>query len=157
MKKIFPLSILLLLLAGFSHRPMNWVAIGDSITYLNDHPDETKRPHQQGVSDRCNRKAPLSPLYQPGPQRLDRPAIRRKIDSLNIPVGDIYTVFLGTNDWWHGVPIGTWDDYRNGTGDSTIYGSFRVLVDKLRSLSPAAPYCADHADATRRFRVYQRS
>ena len=79
-------------------------------------------------------------MYQPGPQRLDRPAIRQKgSNSLNIPVGDIYTVFLGTNDWWHGVPIGTWDDYRNGTGDSTIYGSFRILIDKLRSLNPAAP------------------
>ena len=62
----------------------------------------------------------------------------RMIDSLDIPVGDIYTVFLGTNDWWHGVPVGSPDDYRRGTGDSTVYGSFRVLMNKLRNLNPAA-------------------
>jgi lysophospholipase L1-like esterase len=139
MKKIFPLPILLLLLTGFSHRPVNWIAIGDSITYLNDHRDETKDRIHQGYLTDVTEKMPYLHYVNQGRNGWTVQRFAQKIDSLNIPVGDIYTVFLGTNDWWHGVPVGSWDDYRNGTGDSTVYGSFRVLINKLRSLNPAAP------------------
>ena len=139
MKKVSSLSIFFLFLAGFSHRPLNWVAIGDSITYLNDHPDETKNRISKGYLTDVTEKLPYLHCINQGRNGWTIQRFARKIDSLNIPVGDIYTVFLGTNDWWHGVPIGTWDDYRNGTGDSTIYGSFRILVNKIRSLNPAAP------------------
>ena len=36
-------------------------------------------------------------------------------------------------------PIGRLDDYQSETGDSTVYGSFRILINKLRSLNSAAP------------------
>jgi len=139
MKKIFPLPILLFLLTGFSHRPVNWVAIGDSITYLNDHRDETKDRIHKGYLTDVTEKLPYLHYINQGRNGWTIQRFAQKIDSLDIPIGDIYTVFLGTNDWWHGVPVGSWDDYRNGTGDGTVFGSFRVLINKLRSLNPAAP------------------
>jgi lysophospholipase L1-like esterase len=63
----------------------------------------------------------------------------KSINKLEIPVGDVYTVFLGTNDWWQGHRTGSWADYQNATGDGTIYGCMRVLINKIRSLSPTAP------------------
>jgi len=46
--------------------------------------------------------------------------------------------FLGTNDWWAGRPVGQWSDYQNNTGNTTIYGSFRIIINKLRHLNPDA-------------------
>ena len=60
------------------------------------------------------------------------------IDVLNIRKADIYTVFLGTNDWWQGRSIGTFSDYKNNTGNNTLYGSFRLIVEKLRFLNEDA-------------------
>jgi lysophospholipase L1-like esterase len=137
MKKVFLLPILLL--AGFTHRPLNWVAIGDSITYLNDHPDETNNRVSKGYLTDVTEKLSYFHCNNQGRNGWTVQRFARKIDSLNIPVGDVYTVFLGTNDWWHGIPVGSWDDYQRGTGDSTVYGSFRILLDKLRSLNPTAP------------------
>jgi hypothetical protein len=41
MKKIVSLLILICLLGSFTKKEITWVAIGDSITYLNDHPEAT--------------------------------------------------------------------------------------------------------------------
>jgi lysophospholipase L1-like esterase len=64
--------------------------------------------------------------------------IASKIESLGLEKADIYSVFLGTNDWWRGRPIGSMKDYESNTGNSTIYGSFRIIIDKLKSLNPSA-------------------
>src|ERR1700722_15012703 len=40
MKRILALALCCALTAA-GHKPLTWVAIGDSITYLNDHLDET--------------------------------------------------------------------------------------------------------------------
>ena len=64
--------------------------------------------------------------------------IADSIEHLGIPKADVYSIFLGTNDWWHGQALGTLADYKNNTGNATVYGAFRVIVDKLRSLNPAA-------------------
>lgn len=42
---------------------------------------------------------------------------------------------MGTNDWWQGRRLGTLTDYKNNTGNSTVYGSFRIIIDKIRSLN----------------------
>jgi lysophospholipase L1-like esterase len=128
-----------ILFLGFTHRPVNWVAVGDSITYLNDHRDETKYRLGKGYLTDVTEKLPWLHYENQGRNGWTVRRFAQKIDSLNIPAGDIYTVFLGTNDWWQGVPAGHWEDYQNATGDSTIYGSFRILADKLRSLNPNAP------------------
>ena len=46
--------------------------------------------------------------------------------------------FSGTNDWWQGRPIGTFADYEHNTGNQTVYGSFRIIINKIRSLNEAA-------------------
>src|SRR5580692_9196834 len=139
MERLITFCFIVLLLAGFTHRPQNWVAIGDSITYLNDHPDETMNRMSKGYLTDVTEKLAYLRCNNQGRNGWTVQRFARKIDSLGIPVGDVYTVFLGTNDWWRGVPVGRWDDYQKGTGDSTVYGSFRVLLDKLRSLNSAAP------------------
>ncbi|HEV3411579.1 MAG TPA: SGNH/GDSL hydrolase family protein [Puia sp.] len=139
MKRSIPLSVIVLLLTSFAHRPLNWVAIGDSITYLNDHPDETRNRVSKGYLTDVADRLPYLHYSNQGRNGWTIQRFAAKIDSLDIPAGDIFTVFLGTNDWWRGVPIGSWDDYQRGTGDSTVYGSFRILMTKLRSLNSAAP------------------
>lgn len=54
--------------------------------------------------------------------------------------GDIYTIFLGTNDFGKAEPLGTKADYLNNTFDvnnynatKTIYGGLRKLVDYINS------------------------
>jgi lysophospholipase L1-like esterase len=113
-------------ISAFTHRPITWVAIGDSITYLNDHPDETKDRMSHGYLKDVVEKLPYINFA-------------KSWDKLNIPSGDVFTVFLGTNDWWHSHRIGSWQDYEQGTGDSTIYGCFRVILDKLHGLNKDAP------------------
>jgi hypothetical protein len=50
---------------------------------------------------------------------------------------NIWTIFLGTNDWGtERHPLGTKDDYLNNTyssGNRTTYGAIRKIVDKIRS------------------------
>ena len=141
MKK-FPGAILaLLILVAFvtPHRPLTWVAIGDSITYLNDHPDETGKRLTKGYLSDVVEKLDYVHYLNQGHNGWTTQNFAKSIDKLNIPVGDVYTVFLGTNDWWHSHRIGSWTDYQNATGDSTIYGSMRVLIDKIRSLNKTAP------------------
>ena len=61
--------------------------------------------------------------------------IANEFDKLGVVKADVYSVFLGTNDWWQGRPLGSFSDYRNNTGNNTIYGSFRIIVNKLKSLN----------------------
>lgn len=60
------------------------------------------------------------------------------IEKLGIVKADVYSVFLGTNDWWQGKAIGTISDYQNNTGSGTVYGSFKIIINKLRSLNSKA-------------------
>ena len=64
--------------------------------------------------------------------------IAKEIENLSLTKADIYSVFLGTNDWWSGRPIGTIEDYKNNTGNDTFFGSYRLIINKLRSLNPKA-------------------
>ncbi len=139
MKKMLLAAAFLVFLSAFAHRPLNWVAIGDSITYLNDHPDETKNRVTKGYLTDVTDRLPYLHYNNQGRNGWTIRGFAEKIDSLGIPAGDFYTVFLGTNDWWQGVPIGSFEDYQRGTGSGTVYGSFRILINKLRSLNAAAP------------------
>jgi lysophospholipase L1-like esterase len=64
--------------------------------------------------------------------------IATDIEKLGIQRADIYSIFLGTNDWWSSKPLGTFADYENHTGTSTVYGAFRVIINKLRALNSKA-------------------
>jgi lysophospholipase L1-like esterase len=123
---------------AFSHKPLTWVAIGDSITYLNDHADETGNRITRGYLTDVVEKLDYIHYSNQGHNGWTTQNFAKSIEKINIPVGDVYTVFLGTNDWWHSHRIGAWADYRDSTGDSTIYGCMRVLLDKIRSLNKDA-------------------
>ncbi|HTI90121.1 MAG TPA: SGNH/GDSL hydrolase family protein [Puia sp.] len=140
MKKLICLAALptIFLLTAFAHRTISWVAIGDSITYLNDHTDETGHRLTKGYLTQVATRLPYVHYTNQGHNGWTASKIAKNIEKLGIPPADVYSVFLGTNDWWHGNHIGSWSDYENNTGDSSVYASFRIILDKLRSLNKDA-------------------
>lgn len=132
------LLTVVLLLSSYKPKTYTWVAIGDSITYLNDHLNETGNRVTRGyLSDVTDHFSNLNYINK-GYNGWTSVNIAAHIDSLGLVKADVYTVFLGTNDWWQGRAIGTLTDYINNTGNKTVSGSFRIIVDKLRSLNPKA-------------------
>ena len=61
--------------------------------------------------------------------------IASEIEKLGLVKADVYSIFLGTNDWWRGRPVGAFSDYEKNTGNGTVYGSFRIIINKLRMLN----------------------
>jgi lysophospholipase L1-like esterase len=138
---IYRRSAVLILVLFFlcSHTaPIKWVAIGDSITYLNEHPDETGDRITTGYMKLVCEKRPDIQYINKGYNGWTSGDIASKIETLALEPADVYSVFLGTNDWWRGRPIGTMNDYKTKTGSATLYGSFRIIIDKLRSLNKNA-------------------
>ena len=136
MRAVFPLIIALL--AGCSPRERSWVALGDSITYLNEHPDETGNRITAGYMTRVVRKLPHIHYTNKGFNGWTAGEVAREIHRLGLDKSDLYTVFLGTNDWWRGRPIGTLADYQNNAGHETFFGSLRIITDYLKSLNERA-------------------
>lgn len=140
MKKIFFFLLLTLTLPAlsFTRRPLTWVAIGDSITYLNDHLDETGHRVTRGYLSDVTDKLPNVHFINQGHNGWSAVQIAKGIEKIGVQQGDVYTIFLGTNDWWQSKPIGQWEDYSTASTDTTIYGAFRVIIDKVRSLNKDA-------------------
>jgi lysophospholipase L1-like esterase len=136
--------LLILLIAGgfllysFSEKKVTWVAIGDSITYLNDHTNETGNRVTKGYLSRVVEKLPQVNYINQGHNGWTVVRIAQHIEKLGLIKADIYSVFLGTNDWWHSGPLGTFADYQNATGNQTVYGAYRTIINKIRSLNPEA-------------------
>ena len=137
MKKSF-VVFLLILAVSFRQHEKTWVAIGDSITYLNDHPNETGNRVTKGYMTRVVEALPNVRNVNQGHNGWTAGRIADSIESLRIIKADIYSVFLGTNDWWHGRPLGRFSDYETNAGNATVYGSFRIIIDKLHSLNRKA-------------------
>lgn len=123
---------------SFIRKKISWVAIGDSITYLNDHRDETGNRITKGYMTRVTEALPDIRYTNQGHNGWTSGGIAKEIQKLGIEKADVYSIFLGTNDWWQGRPLGTLKDYRNNTGNHTVNGSFRIIIDKLRSLNKNA-------------------
>jgi lysophospholipase L1-like esterase len=123
---------------SFKPKEITWTAIGDSITYLNEHADETGNRITKGYMTLVTEKLPNIHYKNQGHNGWTSGQIAAEFDSLNIEKSDVYSVFLGTNDWWQGRPLGTMHDYKNNTGNETVHGSFMIIVDKLRELNPGA-------------------
>lgn len=138
MKKTSLLLVCLIFSVGFAPKSLTWVAIGDSITYLNDHPDETGNRISKGYLTLVTEKFPDVQVTNKGYNGWTAVKIATEFDKLSIPKADIYSIFLGTNDWWGGKSLGTMEDYQNNTGTSTVYGAFRVIINNLRSLNNQA-------------------
>lgn len=128
----------ILFIAGFRQRPLTWVAIGDSITYLNDHPRETGNRITKGYMTLVQEQVPGIQVINQGHNGWTAGRIADSINSLGLVKADLYTIFLGTNDWWRGRPLGSFADYKNNTGNTTVNGSFRIIIDKLKALNPDA-------------------
>jgi len=124
----------------FSFRPkeLNWIAFGDSITYLNDHQNETGNRVTKGYMTLVTENMPAIHFVNQGHNGWTAGMIAQKFDTLGIGKADIYSVFLGTNDWWAGRPLGTLKDYRQNAGNGTIYGSYRIIINKIKALNPTA-------------------
>jgi lysophospholipase L1-like esterase len=138
MRKLFLLALIVISFISFQSKPVTWTAIGDSITYLNDHLDETGNRVTKGYMTRVTERLKNVRYINQGHNGWTAGMIAHQIDSLGLVTSDVYTVFLGTNDWWQGHHIGTMDDYKQNTGTGTIYGSFKIIIDKIRSLNSKA-------------------
>ncbi len=136
MKKL--LLLLAIIITSFAPKDISWVAIGDSITYLNEHQNETGNRVKKGYMTRVTEKLPNIHYTNQGHNGWTSGGIADAIETLGIEKADVYSVFLGTNDWWQGRPVGTPDDYKNNTGNNTVYGSFRIIMNKLHSLNSDA-------------------
>jgi lysophospholipase L1-like esterase len=135
MKRILLLVVLTLFSVGAGSRKITWVAIGDSITYLNDHPDETGNRLTKGYMTQLTNKFSNVQYINQGHNGWTAVKIAEQIETIDLVKADVYTVFLGTNDWWQGKAIGTLDDYKQNTGSGTLYGSFKIIINKLKLLN----------------------
>jgi lysophospholipase L1-like esterase len=134
----FTIIIVLCVFSSFRDKQLTWVAIGDSITYLNDHVNETGNRVTKGYLTRVTESFSDLTYINKGYNGWTSGMIADHIDSLGLTKADIYTVFLGTNDWWQGRPIGTLADYKANKGNSSLCGSFRIIINKIRTLNPEA-------------------
>jgi len=135
--RLFVIAIAVVI-TSFARKDISWVAIGDSITYLNDHANETGNRVSKGYLSRVTEKLPYIHYTNQGHNGWTSGRIAEEIEKLGIEKADVYSVFLGTNDWWKGRPVGSFSDYRDNTGNNTVYGSFRIIINKLRSLNAEA-------------------
>jgi lysophospholipase L1-like esterase len=138
MKKLFLLLIVSISFLSFHKRQLTWVAIGDSITYLNDHQNETGNRLTKGYMTRVVEELPNIHFINQGHNGWTTGNIAKQIEKLGLVKADIYSVFLGTNDWWHSDHLGTMKDYLNNAGNATTYGAFRTIIDKIRRLNSKA-------------------
>jgi lysophospholipase L1-like esterase len=138
MKKLLFIFLIFCLFTSFTRPPLTWVAIGDSITYLNEHPNETGNRVTKGYLTRVKERLPYVNYINQGHNGWTSGGIAESIEKLGLTKADVYSVFLSTNDWWRDRQFGTLSDYKNSAGNNTVYGSYRIIVDKLRSLNATA-------------------
>ena len=138
MKKLFLLVTLICLQFAFKPKEIIWVAIGDSITYLNEHADETGNRITKGYMTRVTEKLTHIHYTNQGHNGWTAIRIATDIEKLGIAKADVYSIFLGTNDWWGSKPLGNFSDYEQNTGNATVYGAFRTIINKLKSLNEKA-------------------
>jgi len=62
-------------------------------------------------------------------------SIADNINNLGLEKADFYSVFSGTNDRWTALPIGTFSDYQDDTGNQTVYGAYRTIINKIKRLN----------------------
>lgn len=114
------------------------MAIGDSITDFDDNPEYTQHRITKGYMSLVKEKLPYVDYANHGHSGWTTRQMVQNWDKLGVEKADVYTIFLGTNDWHQGHVPGTVSDYKNRTGVNTIAGAFRELTDRIRQLNPKA-------------------
>lgn len=135
---LLSLLVVVIIATSFSPKQITWIAIGDSITYLNDHKDETGNRVAKGYMTRVVERLPYMNYINEGHNGWTSGRMASEIEKLKLVKADVYTIFLGTNDWWRSRTLGTLDDYRSDTSKTTVFGSFRTIINKVRSLNKKA-------------------
>ena len=110
---------------------IRWCAIGDSFTYLNDHSNETGFRVKTGYLDRtCQKVGGLIPINMGinGSETKDWLTVE-------LPEAELYTIFLGTNDWRRGVLMGTESAFMERI-PGTILGNLGCLATRIREIAP---------------------
>lgn len=116
---------------------LNWCAIGDSLTYLNDHLDETGHYVTRGYLSRICDRLPELALRNIGING----STTKDWLTVPLPRADVYTVLLGSNDWHQGIEQGTEDDFAAGK-PGTILGNLGNLLHRIRKVNPDAKILA---------------
>ncbi len=83
-------------------------------------PDETGNRITKGYMTLIKERLPHINYINQGHNGWTSGGIAKEIDNLGIVKADVYSIFLGTNDWWQGRPIGTLADYTNNSGNNTV-------------------------------------
>lgn len=138
MRKLLLSLIIIIGFTSFKVPEHTWLALGDSITYLNDHANETGNRVTKGYLTRVTEHMKDLRYINQGHNGWTAVRIAKEIENLKLENADVYSVFLGTNDWWSGQPLGTISDYNNNTGNGTFFGAYRTIINKLRSLNEKA-------------------
>ena len=94
MKKIIVIGLIMLIQISFTPKKITWVAIGDSITYLNDHQDETGNRITKGYMTRVIEKMPTIEYVNKGYNGWTATNIAAKIENLGIgdKTDEIHTI-----------------------------------------------------------------
>jgi len=139
MKRILLLLGVFALLTSLApKKEMTWCAIGDSITWLDGRYDQSNDRITEGYESRVVDKLPNIHFTNHGHSGWTTKSMAAAIEKEKLEKADIYSVYFGTNDWWGSLQPGTLADYQNSTGTGTMYGAYRVIIDKIRSLNPDA-------------------
>ena len=95
MKKLLFLASLFLLTSAYKPKEITWIAIGDSITYLNDHQNETGNRITKGYMTRFSRKNYLIFISSiKGHNGWTSGGIADKIETLGLTSADVYSPFF---------------------------------------------------------------
>ena len=89
MKKPFILAITVLLLCSSKPGNQTWVAIGDSITYLNEHTNETGNRITKGYMTRVTEKLPHLTYVNQGHNGWTSGNIAESVDNIGLERADI--------------------------------------------------------------------
>ncbi len=92
LKKLVWLIAIGIVANSFTPRKITWVAIGDSITYLNEHTDETGNRVSKGYIARVVEKLPNINYINQGHNGWTSGGIAKEIDNLGIVKADVYWV-----------------------------------------------------------------
>ncbi|MEO6838083.1 MAG: SGNH/GDSL hydrolase family protein, partial [Ginsengibacter sp.] len=84
MKKLVCLMVIGILANSFTPRQITWVAIGDSITYLNEHTNETGNRVMKGYMTRVVEKLPNIHYINQGHNGWTSGGIAKEIENLGI-------------------------------------------------------------------------